>query len=326
MRADRLLSVLFLLQVHRRLTAREMAKRLEVSERTIHRDMEALSIAGIPVVAERGAGGGWALMENYQTKVTGLNTDEIQALFFSQPDQLLADLGMHRASEAAFLKLFASLPITSRRSAEYARQRIYVDTGGWRHSPEDISSLPVLQEAVWLERKVHFSYQREEECATGRTVDPLGLVAKGSVWYLVASSDGRMRTYRVSRVREAVMLDDPATRPADFDLAACWRQSSSEFKANLPRFYATLRAGPDVLRGLRFGVRFGTVESTEPVDQSGWAVIRIRFDAQSAACQFALSCGAQVEVLDPIALRQQVIEAARQIVAFYEERVSGVGV
>src|SRR5690242_6735868 len=119
MRADRLLSIVLELQVHRRVTARELARRLEVSERTIHRDMEALSMTGVPVMAERGAGGGWALMENYQTKITGLNKEEIQALFFSRPDQLLSDLGMHRASEAAFLKLFASLPETSRRSAQY---------------------------------------------------------------------------------------------------------------------------------------------------------------------------------------------------------------
>jgi predicted DNA-binding transcriptional regulator YafY len=319
MRADRLLSVLLLLQVHRRITARELAKRLEVSERTIHRDMEALSMTGVPVMAERGAGGGWALMENYQTKITGLNKEEIQALFFSRPDQLLSDLGMHRASEAAFLKLFASLPETSRRSAQYAQQRFYVDSGGWRHSPEDISSLPVLQEAVWAERKLRFSYQRDEECAE-RVVDPLGLVAKGSVWYLVGASDGKIRTYRVSRIREATVMDEPATRPADFDLAASWDQSSAEFKANLPRYYASMRAGPDVLRGLRFGVRFGAVESTDAADESGWALLRMRFDAQWVACQFALSWGGQIEVLDPPELREQVVETARRIVKFYDEQ------
>jgi predicted DNA-binding transcriptional regulator YafY len=322
MRADRLLSVLLLLQVHRRITARELAERLEVSERTIHRDMEALGIAGVPVLAERGAGGGWALLENYQTKITGLNKEEIQALFFSRPEQLLTDLGMHRASEAAFIKLFASLPATSRRSAEGARQRFYVDSGGWRHSPEDISSLPVLQEAVWLDRKLRFTYQRDDECAGERVVDPLGLVAKGSVWYLAASSEDKIRTYRVSRIREAVVLDELSTRPAGFDLAECWHRSSSEFKANLPRYYASMRAGPDVLRGLRYGVRFGAVESTESADETGWAVLRIRFDAQFAACQFALSWGSQIEVVDPPELREQVMRAARDIVNFYERKES----
>jgi predicted DNA-binding transcriptional regulator YafY len=320
MRADRLLSVLLLLQVHRRITARELAKRLEVSERTILRDMDALSVAGVPVVAERGAGGGWALMENYQTKITGLNKEEIQALFFSRPDQLLSDLGMHQASEAAFLKLFASLPESSRRSAEYARQRFYVDSGGWRNSPEDISSLSTVHEAVWAERKLRFGYERDGECAVERVVDPLGLVAKGSVWYLVAASETKIRTYRVSRIRDATILDEPAARPADFDLASCWHQSSADFKAHLPRFYATMRAGPDVLRALRFGIRFGAIESAEPADDSGWARLQLRFDAQHVACQFALSWGAQIEVLEPAELREQVIDAAQRIVKFYEER------
>jgi predicted DNA-binding transcriptional regulator YafY len=320
MRADRLLSVLLLLQVHRRITARELSTRLEVSERTILRDMEALSIAGVPVVAERGAGGGWALLESYQTKITGLNKEEIRALFFSRPDQLLVDLGMHQASEAAFLKLFASLPEASRRSAEYARNKFYVDSGGWRHSPEDISSLPKLHEAVWLERKLRFCYQRDEACASERVADPLGLVAKGSVWYLVASSGDKIRTYRVSRIREAAILDEPAVRPADFDLAAAWHQSSAEFKANLPRYYAAMRAGPDVLRALSYGVRFGVVESRAEPDQNGWALLRIRFDAPSAACQFALSWGTQIEVVEPVELREQVMDGARAIVKFYEEQ------
>ena len=322
MRADRLLSVLLLLQVHRRITARELARRLEVSERTILRDMEALGVAGVPVVAERGAGGGWALLENYQTKITGLNKEEIQALFFSRPDKLLADLGMHQASEAAFLKLFASLPETSRRSAEYARQRFYVDSGGWRNSPEDISSLPALHEAVWAERKLRFSYRRDDEYAYDRIVDPLGLVAKGSVWYLVASSERNIRTYRVSRIRDAAMIEEPAERPPDFDLAAAWRRSSAEFKANLPRYYTTMRMAPEVQRALRFGVRFGAVESTGAADASGWAVLRLRFDAEWVACQFALSWGAQIEVLDPAGLREQVVAAAREIVAFYQARES----
>lgn len=322
MRADRLLSILLLLQVHRRVTAREMAKRLEVSERTIHRDMEALSMAGVPVMAERGTGGGWALIENYQTQITGLNTEEVQALFFSHPDQLLSDLGRHQASEAAFLKLFASLPASSRRNAEYARQRIYVDTAGWRHSPEDISSLPAVQEAIWLERKLRFTYQRDDEHSGERLVDPLGLVAKGSVWYLIASSDESIRTYRVSRIHEAVMLEGAAKRPPDFDLSACWHRSSAEFKATLPRYYATMRAGPEVRHSLRFGVRFGAVESTGEADASGWVVLHMRFDAQSAACQFALSWATQIEVLDPPELRQQVLVAARSIVEFYGEPAS----
>src|SRR5438874_8268242 len=151
MRADRLLSIMLLLQVHRRMTARDFARRLEVSERTIHRDMDALSVAGIPVVAERGAGGGWSLLDEYRTNLTGLNGAEVRALFMTKPARLLADLGLDKAADAAVIKLLAALPSVARRGAEYARQRIYVDVTGWRESKESIPCLPVIQEAIWQE-------------------------------------------------------------------------------------------------------------------------------------------------------------------------------
>ncbi|HEX8186484.1 MAG TPA: YafY family protein, partial [Blastocatellia bacterium] len=218
MRADRLLSIMLLLQVHRRITARELASRLEVSERTIHRDMDALSGAGIPVFAERGSGGGWALMEEYRTNLTGLNKDEIQALFLVNPSRLLADLGLGKASDAALIKLRAALPSVSRDEAEYARQRIYVDLAGWNHSQETIPHLPALQEAIWRERKLRFTYERTGCDGVERLVDPLGLVAKGSAWYLVAAVEGETRSYRISRVKDVEIMDEPCARPEGFDL------------------------------------------------------------------------------------------------------------
>src|SRR5829696_4224730 len=154
MRAARLLSILLLLQVHRRMTARTLAERLEVSQRTIHRDMEALSAAGVPVHAERGAGGGWILEGSFRTNLTGLTEPEVQALFVATPPRLLEDLGLDGASDAALVKLLAALPSVSRRDAEYARQRIHVDSGGWRRGDDLIPCLPTLQEAIWQERQV----------------------------------------------------------------------------------------------------------------------------------------------------------------------------
>src|SRR5215211_1603985 len=144
MRADRLFSIVLLLQSYRQLTARNLAHRLEVSERTIHRDMEALSGAGIPVVAERGTGGGWSLLGEYRTNLTGLNEAEIQSLFVTKPARLLADLNLEKASEGALLKLLAALPSVYRRGAEYARQRIYIDVGGWNRSEETVPLLHLL--------------------------------------------------------------------------------------------------------------------------------------------------------------------------------------
>ena len=202
MRADRLLSIMLLLQTYRRMTAHDLANRLEVSERTIHRDMESLSAAGVPVVAERGAGGGWSLMGEYRTNLTGLNEAEIQALFLARSPRLLDDLGLGKAAEAAFIKLFAAVPPAMRRDAESASQRIYVDGAGWNQSEESAPLLPFLQDAVLKDRAVRFKYQRGDDCAVVREVGPLGLVAKGGVWYLVAAIDGDIRNYRVSRVIE----------------------------------------------------------------------------------------------------------------------------
>src|SRR5215831_19484567 len=192
MRADRLLSILLLLQVHRRITAGELARRLEVSERTIHRDMEALSTAGISVVADRGVGGGWSLLDEYRTNLTGLNRAEIRALFLGGPGRLLADLGLEKASDAALIKLLAALPSANRSDAEYIRQRIHIDISGWHRPDESIPFLPVLQEAIWRDRKLAMTYGRGGGCdPVDRLVDPLGLVAKGSVWYLVRSEERR---------------------------------------------------------------------------------------------------------------------------------------
>jgi len=317
MRADRLLSILLLLQVHHRMTTRELAKRLEVSERTIHRDMEALGSAGVPVTAERGIGGGWSLLEEYQTKLTGLTEAEIQALFLTTPTRLLADLGLHQASEAALIKLLAAIPSLSRRDAEYVRQRIHVDTAGWHHSEEAVPALPTLQEAIWQERKLLFTYQRGDDTTVERLVDPLGLVAKGSAWYLIAAVEDEIRTYRVSRVQSAKVTDQLCVRPQGFDLAAYWAQSSTHFVANLPRYPVTVRIAPEVLEQVYHAGRYARIDHVEPPGADGWIMLRLLFENEDAACGYILSFGTQVEILDPQSLREKVIRLAESVAAFY---------
>lgn len=323
MRADRLLSILLLLQVHQRLTARELARRLEVSERTIHRDMEALSGAGVPVTAERGAGGGWALLEGYRTNLTGLNEAEIQALFLTRPPRLLADLGLDKAAEAALIKLLAALPSMHRRGAQDVRQRIHVDAAGWRQSEEAVPLLPTLQEAIWLERKLRFTYERGDG-GVERLVDPLGLVAKGSIWYLVAAVEGELRTYRVSRMQSAVVLDEPCARPPDFDLAAYWERSTATFIVNLPRYPATVRVDPAILPSIRQGGRYARIEREDPPDADGWIPLAMLFEEEHNACEYVLSYGPRIEALEPAALREQVIQAAEDVVALYAKRGEAV--
>lgn len=315
MRADRLLSILLLLQVHRRVTARDLAKRLEVSERTILRDMEALSGSGVPVMAERGAGGGWSLLDHYQTKLTGLSAVEIQALFVARPPRLMADLGLKHEAEAAMIKLQASLPASAREQADFARERILIDTRGWRDPAESISCLPVLLDAIWRGRRVRFEYSRALSETHERDGDPLGLVAKGSTWYLVANVDGETRTYRVSRISGARILDEPGVRPAEFDLAVYWERSAAEFREKLPRYYATFLASPTVMRWVRYrGWRL------EQETQEGERVrVRLRFDVEEEAVQFALSFAGDVEVIEPHELRAKVLAGAVAITNLYRE-------
>ena len=318
MRADRLLSIVLLLQAHHQMTSRDLASRLEVSERTIHRDMEALSGAGIPVIAVRGSGGGWSLLGEYRTTLTGLTEAEIQSLFVTQPTKLLADLHLEKAADGAQLKLLASLPTAFRQGAERARQRIHIDVSGWSKREEAVPFLPILQEALWLERKLSIKYERGGNFEpVERLLSPLGLVAKGSVWYLVGSVDESVRSYRVSRIAGAEILNEPAIIPADFNLADYWQQSASTFKSTVPNYLATFWVSPAVILRLPFAGRFARVNETEETDARGWRKVYVGFDVEEMACEYAVSFGPNLEVIEPTELRQKVVAMTKATLEFY---------
>lgn len=320
MRADRLLSILLLLQVHRRLTAADLASRLEVSERTVHRDMGALSASGIPVYAERGGNGGWRLTEEYQTKLTGLTQAEIQAAFLTQPSRLLADLGLRQAADAASLKLLAALPSGLRGGATRAQQTIVLDMAGWRQAVDEVPLLPLLHSAIWRERRVRFAYERTDRAAVERTADPLGLVAKGRLWYLIAAIDGEARTYRVSRIRTAEVLDEAAIRPPDFDLALFWEASSRNFVERLPQFAVVARVSPELQLRLQRGDFTPPFTPHGPPDDDGWATVTLHLQTPDSACEYLLGLGTLVEVLEPRDLRERLIARAQAVVSFYRDR------
>jgi predicted DNA-binding transcriptional regulator YafY len=320
-RADRLLSIVLLLQANRQMTSRDLASRLEVSERTIHRDMEALSGAGIPVTAARGLGGGWSLLGDYRTSLTGLNEAEIQSLFLTKPAKLLADLHLEKAADGATLKLLASLPSTFRQGAERARQRIHVDVSGWSRREEAVPFLPVLQEALWMERKLTIRYERGENCEpVERLISPLGLVAKGSVWYLVGAVDGNVRTYRVSRISTVEVLDEAAPIPVDFNLAEYWEQSASTLKSSTPKYLASFWVSPSVVLRLSFAGRFARVMETDEADERGWKKVHVGFDVEEMACEYAVSFGPNLEVIEPPTLREKVIAMTKATLEFYATR------
>jgi predicted DNA-binding transcriptional regulator YafY len=257
------------------------------------------------------------LLDSYRTTLTGLKESEVQALFLTRPQRLLADLGLDKAAEVGLLKLLAALPSASRRGAKDISQRIHIEVGGWRRSEEATPQLPILQEAVWQERRLRMVYKRSDESVVERVVDPLGLVAKGSVWYLVAGVEGETRSYRVSRMREALLLEEPCARPDGFDLVAYWERSTQEFTAALPRYLATLRVEAGLLGRLRQGERYTQLEAEETPDANGWARVEMRFEEEHNAVEFILGFGDRIEVVAPDELRTQVIQQAAAVLALY---------
>ena len=243
MKADRLLSALMLLQAKGRLTSRELSDRLEVSQRTVHRDMEALSAAKVPISALRGAQGGWQLEKGWRTQVPGLDEAELHALLMAQP-RALSDPGMRAASERAFGKLMAALPSRMREQAAAMSERLHVDPTGWHASTEDLSMLPIVQDAVARNCKLTFDYTRADGQSAPRTVDPLGMVAKGTSWYLVARAPHGLRTYRVSRMRAVTPLATTFVRPPNFKLASYWKTSTTQLQEQRKQYDTVVSLHP----------------------------------------------------------------------------------
>lgn len=319
MRADRLLSILLFLQLKGRATTAELARRLEVSRRTVHRDMDALTAAGVPVYAERGVRGGWRLLGEYRTDLTGLSESEARALLLRQPDGLLSDLGLERVAEGAFLKLTASLPTPFRQGAAALRERIIVEGRG---QAEAVPDLPLILEAMEAGFKLKFLYRRNDGEQRSRVAAPLGLVAKGNTWYLIGDVEGQRRTYRVSRMNETTVTAEPFEMPPDFALREYWLQSRAAFKAELPRFEVTALVHEASLERLGLVGRWAMLE--EQVSHSpGWVRVRIRFEVQEDAHAWALSMGSRAEVLGPPELREAVGETLAEMLGVYGQlRVS----
>ena len=231
MRADRLLSILMLLQTRGRMTAQDLAEQLEVSERTIYRDLDALGIAGIPIYAERGPNGGYSLVDGYQTRLTGLTSMEIRALFLSTITGPLVDLGMAHALDDALLKLSASLPEEARSSIEQMRQRVHIDPSWTPHDEWSMSILSLIQDAIWHDRRIQLLYMQDNGQQQRSLVEPYGLVARASEWYLVGASLDTFNacntcntcsTYSIERILLVEPTEQLFVRPDDFDLTAYW--------------------------------------------------------------------------------------------------------
>ncbi len=322
MRADRLLSILMLLQTQGQMTAETLAEALEVSVRTIYRDLDALSFAGVPVFAERGPGGGVGLLDRYRTNLTGLTNNEVRALFMLSIPAPLSDLGVRDDLQSALLKLTAALPESRLQDERSVRQRFYLDSVGWFQSTEAVPHLEPIQKALWEDRRLHLTYRIPYPINDQgeREIDPYGLVAKAGVWYLVGQSDERIRVYRVSNILAAHPTNQPFDRPPDFNLANFWSGWCADTEQNRLQYPVTVRVAPMLVHSLPmyFGESIREqIDTAGPPDTEGWTTLKLQFERVETARDRILGFGNAIEVLEPEALRLSVIDFATQIVGFY---------
>jgi predicted DNA-binding transcriptional regulator YafY len=326
MRADRLLSLLMLLQARGRTTAARLAEELEVSVRTIYRDLDALSAAGVPVYAERGPGGGCALLDDYRTTLTGLRPEEVRALFMLSIPTPLSELGVGAELRTALLKLSAALPASRREDELQARARFHLDPAGSSEPAEPAPHLRTLHRAVWENRTLHLTYRLPFETQAQWEVEPYGLVAQASTWHLVCRRAGHMRVLRASRVADARLGEETFARSPRFDLAAFWAGWRAEIEARRGNYEVTVRVAPQLLPWLphSFGpqIRAEIARAAAP-DPEGWIRLALPFESLEQARDRLLAFGGAIEVLAPRALRASVADYGAQITARYVPRDAG---
>ena len=319
MRASRLVNLLLLLQTRGGLTAAELAGELEVSVRTIHRDVEELSAAGVPIFAERGPHGGIRLVDGYRTRLTGMTADEAEALFLAGLPGPAAQLGLGTVVAAAQLKVMAALPPELRSRASRLIERFHLDAAGWFQAEEPVPHLPSLSAAVWDARFVSMTYERGEG-RVERTIAPLGLVLKAGVWYVIGRVDGDIRTYRGSRISAVSVREERFDRPAEFDLASYWTETSAAYERETPSVEVVVRVPVARLGRLRGAVGDQAMDGAERLegpDPEGRVRLRMRMAWPDEVPGRLLGAGASVEVLEPLEIRERVISAAERIVARY---------
>ncbi|MHA6796113.1 helix-turn-helix transcriptional regulator [Pseudonocardia bannensis] len=321
MRASRLVALLFTLQRRRAATAAELAAELEVSERTIYRDVAALQDAGVPLWAESGRGGGIRLLDGWRTRLDGLTSREAAAILAIGAPQVLADLGMSSALSTAQAKLLATLPPDFREHARVVSERFHLDAPGWFASPQQAGPLTAVAEAVWERRRLRVRYARGAH-AVERTLEPLGLVLKAGVWYLVAAiagEAGAIRTYRVARILAAELDGAYFERPPGFVLAQWWAESAARFAGSLLREKVRLRLGPGGLRALPHvtdaDAAVRAVALAGPADAEGWREVTLEVESVDVAAGQLTALGGQVEALDPPTLRAALAAAGAALAA-----------
>lgn len=314
-RASRLLALLLHLQQRGHATADQLATELEVSVRTIYRDISALQAAGVPLWTETGPGGGVRLLDGWRTTLDGLTADEASALLMVGAPDALAELGLGAVLAAAQSKVLSTMPPELRTRAARVRQLFFLDAPGWFHHDEPTEHLATVADAVWEGHRLELRYGRRPQAddpGNRRLVDPLGLVLKAGVWYLVAAHRGQPRTYRVGRIHEARVVAGSVVRPPEFDLPSYWARSTAEFDRSMLTTTVVLRVDAGAARALPHVVdRRAAAEAlaaAPDVDEEGWRRIELAVESVEVALSQLTALGAGVEALDPPELRAGLAE------------------
>jgi predicted DNA-binding transcriptional regulator YafY len=320
MRASRLLSIMITLQVRGRATAQELASRFEVSLRTIYRDVDELSAAGVPVQAERGPGGGFRLMAGYRTQLTGLSAAEGEALWLLGLPATAAQLGLAEPAAGAQMKLLAAMPESTAAGALRVAERFHLDPLDWYRRAPPPEHLATVAKAVWEGRAIKVRYE-SWTATTHRRLDPLGLVQKAGTWYLVARIGEAIRSYRVSGIGDVALLEMQVDRPAGFDLARHWRASVERFEASLRRETASLRVQASALSRLdRLGADIAEAVLSAPPDARGRRCADVPIEGTAHAAALLLGFGSEIEVIAPQSLRAEIARRAAKVVRLYAGR------
>jgi predicted DNA-binding transcriptional regulator YafY len=322
MRASRLVSIILLLQARGQMTAEQLAVELEVSVRTIYRDVGALQASGVPLYGDAGPAGGYQLVAGYRTRLTGMTAAEAEALALAGMPGPAAELGLGGVLAAAQLKLDAALPAEMRARAALVRERFHLDAPGWYYDGDSVPHLSEIASTVWKQQRIEVRYRRwRAPTDVTRRLDPHGIVLKAGKWYLVARDQGGIRTYRITQILDLAVLDEFFERAEGFDLAAYWTAGISEFRAGLHQGMATIRVSP---AGLERAVAFYNAEivralqeTASPPDQDGWIAAVVPIESTENALSEFLRLGADVEVIEPPELRARIADAAHGLAAIY---------
>jgi predicted DNA-binding transcriptional regulator YafY len=320
-KAGRLVSILLLLQTRGRMTAAQLAGELEVSVRTVYRDVEALSAAGIPLYGDAGHAGGYRLLDGYRTRLTGLTADEAEALFLAGVPGPAAELGLGSVLAAAQLKVRAALPAELREHADRVSGRFHLDAPGWYAEADETPFLSTVADAVWNNRILYAKYRRwRAPTDVERRLEPYGLVLKAGRWYVVAGPGPR--TFRVDQILELTASDEEFSRPDGFDLAAYWTAYQRDFHNRLYRAEAVVRLAP----GVRLtGPMAEALKSNGRTDADGWTVATLPVESVDHAVGQFLRLGADVEVLEPAELRDRIARTVAELVERYGNSRTGSG-